>query len=353
MKVLVVKIGAMGDVLMATPLLREVRRRHPAAQIHFLVGRWSASVLEKNPHIDKHIVVSDKTFYGMRPIGLFLLWLKLFFTFYTRIYLFHRNLGYFVYFNSLGSNLIGTRKAILRVLPLFGRDRFPKGVHNTLAFWNILGGPSPRVQEQQPEFPFSQERIDFLKLNGLTESWKKEKLRVMINPGGGTNPGEQVTVRQWGAKNYAAFIGLLADRRPDFHVLLSGGQDDEALCERILISPELGGLRNRITSISGKTNLHELRMLLEEADLFITGDTGGMHVAASAGTPTLSIFGPTDPVEKAPLIPNAVVVKTAGRCAPCYHGKFHGCSYAFCMSEISPRQVLLESERLLDLTHAR
>ncbi|MBL8995091.1 MAG: glycosyltransferase family 9 protein, partial [Spirochaetia bacterium] len=175
----------------------------------------------------------------------------------------------------------------------------------------------------------------------------------VINPGGGSNPGEQVTVRQWGSGNYAEFIQLLASRRQAFHILLSGGKDDAELCERIMASSRVAPWRSRIQSIAGKTNLHELRRLLDDADLFITGDTGGMHVASAAGAPILSLFGPTDPREKAPLISNATAVKTTAPCAPCYHGKFRGCSYAFCMNEISPRQVLLESERLLEAADAR
>ncbi|MBL8993503.1 MAG: hypothetical protein JNM63_09200, partial [Spirochaetia bacterium] len=184
MKILVVKIGAMGDVLMATPLLREVRRRHPAAEVHFLVGAWSASVLKKNSHIDKLMVVPDRIFYGMRPLGLLLLWLRLFFSFYKTVYLFHRNFGYFVYFNSLGGKLIGSRKPLLPFFPIFGSDRFPEGVHHTLAFWSVLGGTPADAAQKQPEFPVAEELIDTAKLDGLTERWKKEKLRLVINPGG-------------------------------------------------------------------------------------------------------------------------------------------------------------------------
>ena len=56
-KILVVKTGAIGDVLMTTPFLRELEKKHPRSHIHYLVENWSAPVLKYNPYIEKLIVL--------------------------------------------------------------------------------------------------------------------------------------------------------------------------------------------------------------------------------------------------------------------------------------------------------
>ncbi len=95
-------------------------------------------------------------------------------------------------------------------------------------------------------------------------------------------------------------------------VFLLGGKDEAKQCK------EMAGSIGNATSLAGKTSLAELPSVLSAMDLLISNDSGPMHVAAAAGTPVLSVFGPTDPGRTGPYGELHRVIRTALPCQPCF-----------------------------------
>ena len=163
---------------------------------------------------------------------------------------------------------------------------------------------------------------------------------ILINPGGGTNPGESTDVRQWGVKKYNQLIFELMKilNKKKWKIVLTGGKNDQRLCQQ-MIDKCRDEYRESIIDLSGQTSLYQLKWCIQKANIFITGDTGGMHIAASTHTPILSIFGPTDPREKKPLTEESHYIETRVDCHPCYSKKFTGCDNFICMEDISVEQI--------------
>jgi ADP-heptose:LPS heptosyltransferase len=96
-------------------------------------------------------------------------------------------------------------------------------------------------------------------------------------------------------------------------IVLTGAASDRALVDRVkgLLPPE------HVIDVAGDEELLTVAAILQRLDLFITGDTGPMHIAAAVGTPIVAVFGPSDPVRYAPSGPRDRVVRIELPCAPC------------------------------------
>jgi ADP-heptose:LPS heptosyltransferase len=96
-------------------------------------------------------------------------------------------------------------------------------------------------------------------------------------------------------------------------------------------------MKRRAENWTGKTGLRELAALAALSDLFITTDTGPMHLAAAAGARVLALFGPTAPWRTGPYGPGHIVVRTGIDCSPCFK---RTCDDVRCMRGITVEEVM-------------
>jgi heptosyltransferase-2 len=140
-------------------------------------------------------------------------------------------------------------------------------------------------------------------------AWAAEKL-----PGGpwaGLNPGATYgRAKQWFPERFEDLGRRLASR--GFRVAVVGGPAEAALGRRVA-----DGIGRAAACFSGQTSLPQLAALIARCGLFVTNDTGPMHVAAAVGTPIVAVFGPTDPRTTRPFGDRHVVVRHEVECAPC------------------------------------
>lgn len=114
-------------------------------------------------------------------------------------------------------------------------------------------------------------------------------------------------------------------------ILITGGKEEMALCANV--AAEIPGS----ISLAGKLSLRALAALIESADLFLTNDTGPMHIAFAMKTKTIALFGPTDPHLCGPYeYKNATILRAQPTCTPCLR---KACRDPFCMRQISPSQI--------------
>ena len=154
----------------------------------------------------------------------------------------------------------------------------------------------------------------------------------------------KIYTRDWGINNYLQLINLLL-HQTDFKVVLIGGQMELAklsTLKEILLS-------DRVFNLVGKTSINESIALSQVCDLVVGVDTGMQHIAAAAGTRTLSIFGPTNPRTHGAYAENSHFIDAEG-CAYkyCYGTKkYINCTYRKCLSDIKPEMVFLKIESIL------
>jgi heptosyltransferase II len=118
-----------------------------------------------------------------------------------------------------------------------------------------------------------------------------------------------------------------------------GGVDEREFAKEI----EGHLIRNNISNylnLAGETSISELTNCISNLDIFITGDSGPMHIAASLDIPTIALFGPTNPIETSQWKnPNSVIIKQSLDCQPCMKRacplKHHNC-----MKLIEAREVI-------------
>jgi ADP-heptose:LPS heptosyltransferase len=145
------------------------------------------------------------------------------------------------------------------------------------------------------------------------------------------------SAKAWPAENAARLFESLADRGGG-PVLVTGPGDEKLEAS----------LRNLLPAgaFAPPTNLLELAHLLGQARLFVGTDCGPRHLAACLGVPTVTLFGPTDPVGWNPAAPEHVVVRTGVSCSPCdlveCPVKGHPC-----MADLTPNMVLKAVDRVL------
>ena len=167
----------------------------------------------------------------------------------------------------------------------------------------------------------------------------------------GVQPGTSPTMRwkQWPIERYREVIELLLRDHPGSRVILFGSPN-----EREMIQSLAAGLGPRVVVAAGKTSVKQVAALIERCDMLICNDSGLMHVAVAAGTPVVAIYGPTDIRRTAPLGARHSVIRHELPCSPCFRlegdDQIHRCSHHDCLMSITPDEVFREAERKLKVS---
>ena len=148
------------------------------------------------------------------------------------------------------------------------------------------------------------------------------------------NLGTTWRTKQWDIANFVEVIEQIARRIPDTSVVLTGSSAETELAAALPTSlPAI--------NLVGKTSILQLGALLERCEICLTCDSGPMHIAAAVGTPTIALFGPTDPVRHKPYGAGHTVIEKPVVCRPCYRRTCHRQDAPhLCMTEIDTTEVV-------------
>jgi heptosyltransferase II len=156
----------------------------------------------------------------------------------------------------------------------------------------------------------------------------------------GISPGAAYgNAKRWLPDRFAEAAAQL-----DHSVLVFGSQAERALCDEVTLLLRRAGREAR--NLAGETSLREFIDLAAACRLFLTNDSGAMHVASSLGVPTVTIFGATDDVTTGPTGPFARVVREHAECSPCL---LRECPIDHrCMTRVTSARVGSVAARLLE-----
>lgn len=148
------------------------------------------------------------------------------------------------------------------------------------------------------------------------------------------NLGTTWRTKQWDIANFVEVIEQIARWTPDTSVVLTGSSAEMELAAALPTSlPAI--------NLVGKTSILQLGALLERCEICLTCDSGPMHIAAAVGTPTIALFGPTDPVRHKPYGAGHTVIEKPVVCRPCYRRTCHRQDAPhLCMTEIDTTEVV-------------
>ena len=144
----------------------------------------------------------------------------------------------------------------------------------------------------------------------------------------------------WGTKSWALdrFADVIAGIQNRFEgaVVLTGSSSEVKLGEAL---QKL--VKANVINLIGKTTILQLGALIERCELYLTCDSGPMHIAAAVGTPTIALFGPTDPLRHRPYGEGHHVIEKDVSCRPCYKRKcMRTDAPNLCMTEIQAVDVV-------------
>jgi ADP-heptose:LPS heptosyltransferase len=163
----------------------------------------------------------------------------------------------------------------------------------------------------------------------------------------GLFPGAGWEHREWPADRFARLGDLLAER--GFRAVVLGGPRDVAACRRVAER-----MSSRPVVLAGVARLRDTIALIDRMALFVSNDTGPMHIAAGLGRPTIGLFGPGDIVKYRPWGANAHVISARLPCSPCPQWRetcrLHGFRPGECMERISVEEVYGKAVEILDAT---
>lgn len=315
--ILIVKPGAIGDLLQLTPVLRAIKTAYPHAAISLLVGSHAtASLFKYNPHLSETIVYEKKGAHKSLS-KFFKLWRYLRQNRYDLVLNYQRS--------SLKGWVLTTAALPCRILVYHkARDRIVHAVVNYLETVASLG-------------VFTADHGLEL-ITGHEDDAFAEKLfsnaEYAYNPVIAINPSASHPVNRWGTAQFAALADALAERR-SAKIIIIGGTEDVGLAEEIMAN-----VRSTPLSIAGKTTLLQLGSVLKRCDALVTGDTGPMHLATAVGTRVVALFGAADPQRTGPLGEGHTVIQAKGvPCVPCQSRTCRNRTYLACMEKIAVENV--------------
>jgi len=341
-KILLFKIGAIGDTLMTTPFVRQLRRNFPMDKIDYLVGKVSSQVLEGNRNVNEVIPFDEAIFFKKRVIKLLALIKFIRKRKYDYVFVFDKH-----WIFNLTAFLFGIKKRA--GFDRLGREglflnykvRYEKPKHEIFYYLDLLDAINKKADYGDCKMELFLSGEDRALAKKVWQKYRlKDKKVIGIAPGGGKNPGEKTEIRNWGIEKYVELIRRLIDK--NYFAILIGGPFDSGKEKRILEKVH----SKKIISLIGKSTIKESAAVIKKCDYFICNDSGPMHIASAVNKNIISIFGPTNPERKAPLWKHSRALwKDQGIYEESYElfGKSSGKKF---MEKIRPNDVLLSIARL-------
>ncbi len=325
-KILVIKLSAVGDVILSLPSLKALKDRYPGSHLSVLVGRKSRAIIRNCPSVDDTLVCDLGEGFHLKR------WWRM-----SRLL---ADEGF-----DLVVDLQNNRTSHL--LAFFSGARLRVGHGNRQ--WSFL--LNRRTVDAPAGLGALEHQFQVLKLAGVEQMnksldlWTSESEERQVrhflesqwlSPSQtlvGINPGSSPRwpTKQWPVENFARLCDELAKR--NIRVVITGSGEDQALAEELVALT-----RNKPINAVGKTTITELAALVRRCKVFISSDSAPMHIASSVGVPLVAIFGPTDP--KRHLVPpaNYQVFWKELPCSPCY---LRSCPIGHpCMKKITVSEIL-------------
>lgn len=354
-RILVIATRQIGDVLLVTPLLRSLRYAYPYVQLDVLVFQGKAGIIEGNPDIDHILTIIE------RP------------SFEEHLALFKQIARrYDLAIATLSGDkpalysLIAAPLRVSIVPPDRWQDRWKRWIAQA---WAVLDDVNTHTVLQNLQLadalgitrcydvvpPIAPDLTAALN-EKVPFNWQKIPYAVLhLSP--------MWTYKRWTLKGWGSLAHYLHVQ--GWQVVLTGSH---APSELLYIQHAMQQMPRSVVNIAGRLNFTEVAGLIQHAQLYVGPDTAVTHLAAATGTPTVALFGPTNPVKWGPwpahyaqdhnpyqrvgtqFVGNVALVQGLGDCVPCH---LEGCerhreSHSACLDQLSFEYVQYALEKLLN-----
>jgi heptosyltransferase I len=327
MNILLVRLGALGDIVHAVPAAAALRAAYPSASIDWVVDRRHHDMVRLVTVIDR-VVTLDASTLGA--------WLRVVRELRAKRY-------------DVALDLQGLMKSALLARV--------SGAPRVIGFsiWHLREkGARPfysEVDSGQAEDHVVRKNLRLLRTLGIDSTTVEFPLRIVSSPVlddvrrefGETpfallNPGAAWPNKRWFSDRFGAVASFLRDVR-GMRSLVLWGPGEAPLAHAVVEASE------GAATVAPPTTVVDLLALSRAASLMVSGDTGPLHIAAAAGTPVVAIFGPTDPQRNGPLSPDDIAVSRYATCGCHYNRRCR--QSAWCLTDVSAAEVIAAIQQRL------
>lgn len=317
-KILILRFGAIGDVVHSTELFRSIKRKYPHISIHYAAFKTPSLNIQNDPDLDKVWIVEGKSYKYLSQLSKelkkekFDLLINLQPGIRTRIF----------------SLMLGAKRTVTY------KKTFK--LHAVENFWQTGKKIFKDIELDKKIKLYIDEQIKN-KISAMLEN----KINIVFNMGvSHTRQG-----RRW-PQEYWRELAVMFLNEYGCNIILTGSEDDKEFAENLLdISP-------KITSFCGKLSIEENTALLSLCDLVISGDTGSLHIATAVGTPAIGLYGAAPVSRTGPWGENCIALKSDRKCVPCNRRKCKylnpGELYTPCLLDVSPEEVFKNTPFILN-----
>jgi len=333
MKIVVRAPNWIGDSILAVPATYSLSKNFPHAQIWMAAKEWAKDLFTSHDFIKGVIPLPEAND------------LKSLRDSVQKIKKFHFDIGVLLT-NSFSSALLFY---LAKIPERWGYSRDGRGLlltrgialkkqedcsHQVNYYLDLISGLGLKTSPPKICFPLTQEEKEQAKEMLLSLNIDLRRPLIILNPGASYG-----AAKRWHPEKYAELAILLQERKKA-DILITGSTDEAELAESMT-----SFMTKKPLDLTGKTSLRLFAGLISHTDLFITNDSGPMHIANALKIPVIAIFGPTDPSLTGPFQEPAAVIKKDVPCWPC---SYRECPFDHrCMINIDPEEVFEACQKFL------
>jgi heptosyltransferase II len=340
-RILIARTDRIGDVLLSTPVIKALRQKFPQSYISMMVAPYARDILDGNPYLDEVIVYDkDGKHRGVISTLKFAGRLKKK-KFDLAVILHPTNRAHLLTFLAGIPKRLGYNRKLGFLLNLQKKHTKQEGrKHEAEYNLDLLSDLGLTGRACDLFMPIREESEKYIQELFIKEGiYETDKLLAI-------NPGASCPSKLWPIERFAQVCEKLASRY-NFKILVLAGPREMYLADKIAAYPEIKG---KIINLSGKTSVSQLASILKRCVLFISNDSGPVHIASALATPVISIFGRNQPglspQRWGPLGRHDKYLHKDIGCIQCLA---HNCKKEFaCIKAITVEEVVKAAEEILD-----
>jgi len=353
-RILIVKMWALGDILMATPLLRALKREYPNCSISWLVEKDQAGILKGNPFIDEVIDFDSGTWRRQFRYGQFVSYLRTSTELrkdlkdkkFDAVINLTAEKWWSVWFTvaPIRIGLFPTLKIgwIKRVYTTTIPRTEQPWLHNTQHYLlpaQALNISAP-YDEQMVVGVSDSDRLHADQILKASKEYDPSKPLIVLHP------GTSQASKCWPAESFARVAVAFGGQ---YNIAITGNQKELGIAQDI-VKAMSDDIRKPIITSGQFETIVGTAALIEKAAVVVTGDTSILHVSSALDIPLVGIFGSTRPRDNAPLFGRSKLLFVEDlACSPCYKSKcpLKGSQHMACMHGVSPESVISAVHELI------
>lgn len=283
-RILIVRTDRIGDVLLSTPVIKAVKDYYPNSYLAFMVRPYAKDIVEGNPDVDE-VIVYDKFGEHRRILSSIKFALALKKRKFDLAVILHptNRVNLITFFAAIPERVGYDRKLGILLSKKLKHTKQEGAKHEMEYSLDVVRSLGIEPKDKSLFMPLKQESEDWadniLKENNLSAS---DNIVAI-------HPGASCPSKIWPQKNFSELANKLAESYKARIIVIAGPSDE------LVANTVLKGIKYPVVNLAGKTSVSQLASILKRCRLFISNDSGPVHIATAVGTPVISIFGRKQP----------------------------------------------------------